>query len=125
MHRLHGVRARLTLTLVALVAATAILLGVGSYVFVDRSLHQQFLDVAADQARFDLAVTVPAAGLADAPTPDDIADSLLLQTFQQRGIEAVMDLGPQGAAISNSELGEAQAVVDGAAARPDGRGRRR
>ena len=117
MHRLRGVRARLTITLVALVATTAILLGVGSYVFVDRSLHQQFLDVAADQARFDLSVTIPDAGLPDAPTPDDIADSLLLQTFQQRGFEAVMDLGPQGAAISNGELGDAQAVVDGAAAR--------
>ena len=44
------------------------LLGVGSYVFVDRTLHQQFLDVAADQARFDLTVTVPDAGLPHAPT---------------------------------------------------------
>ena len=111
MHRLRGVRARLTLTLVALVAATAILLGVGSYVFVDRSLHQQVLDVAADQARFDLTVTVPDAGLPPDPTPDDIADSLLLQTFQQRGVEGVIDLGDQGAAISNSALGDAEAVV--------------
>ena len=46
------------------------------------------------------------------PTPDDIANSLLLQTIQQRGVEAVIDLGDQGAAISNGAFGEAQAVVD-------------
>ena len=112
MQRLHGVRARLTLTLVALVATTAILLGVGSYLFVARTLHQQLLDVAEAQARFDLTVTVPAAGLPAQPTPDDVADSLLLQTFQQRGIEAVIDLGEQGAAISDSAFGEAQDVVN-------------
>lgn len=112
MHRPRGVRVRLTITLVALVAITAILLGVGSYVFVDRSLRQQFLDVAEDQARFDLTVTIPDATLPDAPTKDDVADSLLLQTFQQRRIEAVVDLGPEGAAISNSELGDAQQVLD-------------
>ena len=112
MHRLHGVRARLSITLVALVAATAILLGVGSYVFVDRSLHQQFLDAAADQARFDLTVTVPEAGLPLEPTKDDVIDSGLLQTFQQREIEAVIDLGAGGAAISNGDLGDAQVVVD-------------
>ena len=109
---LHGVRARLTFTLVALVALTAGLLGVGSYLFVDRTLHQQFLDTAAAQARFDLTVTVPDAGLPASPTPDDIANSLLLQTIQQRGADAVIDLGDQGAAISNAGLGEAQAVVD-------------
>ncbi len=112
MHRLHGVRARLSITLVALVATTAILLGVGSYVFVDRSLHQQLLDAAADQARFDLTVTVPEAGLPPAPTRDDITDSGLLQTFQQRAIDVVIDLGSGGAAISNGDLGDAQAVVD-------------
>ena len=112
MHRLRGVRARLTITLVALVAVTAILLGVGSYVFVDRSLHQQALDVAEDQARFDLTATIPAAGLPSAPTRDDITDSLLLQTFQQRGIEAVVHLGGGQSAISNEALGEAQVVVD-------------
>lgn len=112
MHRLHGVRARLSITLVALVATTAILLGVGSYLFVDRSLHQQLLDAAADQARFDLTVTIPGAGLPPAPTRDDITDSGLLQTFQQRAIDVVIDLGSGGAAISNGDLGDAQAVVD-------------
>ena len=109
---MHGVRARLTVTFVALVALTAGLLGIGSYVFVDRTLHQQFLATAADQARFDLSVVVPAAGLPSDPTPDDVANSLLLQTFQERGVETIVDLGDRGAAISNAALGDAQAAVD-------------
>ena len=109
---MHGVRARLTVTFVALVALTAGLLGIGSYVFVDRTLHQQFLATAADQARFDLSVVVPAAGLPPDPTPDDVANSLLLQTFQERGVETIVDLGDRGAAISNAALGDAQAAVD-------------
>ena len=110
---MHGLRARLTVTMVALVALTVVLLGVGSYLFVDRVLHQQLLDTAAAQARFDLTVTVPDAGLPASPTPDDVANSLLLQTIQGRGAEAVIDLRDAGAAISNSEFGEAKAVLDG------------
>ena len=34
-----GLRARLSLTLVALVALTAAVLGIGAYAFVDASLH--------------------------------------------------------------------------------------
>jgi len=108
----HGVRVRLTVTLVALVALTAGLLGVGSYVFLDRTLHQQSLDAAADQARFDLATVVPNANLPASPSRDDITGSLLLQTLQARGVETIVDLGDRGAAISDSALGEAQAAVD-------------
>ena len=108
----HGVRVRLTVTLVALVALTAGLLGVGSYLFLDRTLHQQSLDAAADQARFDLSVLVPNAGLPTSPSRDDITDSLILQTFQARGVETIVDLGDRGAAISDSALGEAQAAVN-------------
>ena len=52
-------RGRLTLTIVALVVLTAIVLGVAAYVFVDTRLHDQTLRDAADQARFDLAVLAP------------------------------------------------------------------
>ena len=38
---MRGIRARLTVTLVALVALTAVLLGAGAYLFVDNSLHAQ------------------------------------------------------------------------------------
>jgi signal transduction histidine kinase len=101
---MHGVRARLTVTLVALVALTAVLLGAGAYLFVDNSLHEQALRDAATQARFDLSVTVPAAGLPANPTTDDIGDSHLLDTFHQRGIETIIDLGPNGEAVSATEL---------------------
>jgi signal transduction histidine kinase len=54
-----GVRGRLTVTLVALVVLTAAVLGIGSYVFVDGSLHQRLLAEAQSQARFDLSVLIP------------------------------------------------------------------
>ena len=108
---MHGVRARLTVTLVMLVALTAGLLGIGSYLFLDRTLHQQFRDAAADQARFDLSVLVPNAGLPPNPSRDDITDSLLLQAFQARDVGTIVDLAERGAAISDSALGEAQVAV--------------
>jgi two-component system sensor histidine kinase MtrB len=101
---MHGIRARLTVTLVALVALTAVLLGAGAYLFVENSLHEQALRDAATQARFDLSVTVPSAGLPANPTTDDIGDSHLLDTFHQRGIETIIDLGPNGEAVSATEL---------------------
>ena len=93
MRALRGIRARLTVTLVALVASTAVLLGAGAYLFVENSLHAQVLRDADSQARFDLSVTVPAAGLPADPTRDDVVDSHLLETFQQRELRAVIDLG--------------------------------
>ena len=74
---MHGVRARLTATLVALVVLTAAVLGVASYAFVDVSLHDQVKNDAALQAGFDLSVLIPselpeptrAAFDASAPTP--------------------------------------------------------
>ncbi len=104
MHAARGIRARLTVTLVALVALTAILLGAGAYLFVANSLHDLALRDAAAQARFDLSVTVPDAGLPVGPTTDDITASHLLDTFHQRGIGAIVDLGPNGEAVSEPDL---------------------
>ena len=98
---IHGIRARLTVTLVALVAMTAILLGAGAYLFVENSLHEQVLRDAAAQARFDLSVTVPDAALPADPTDDDITDSHLLDRFRQRGVRVIIDLG--GGDTSHSE----------------------
>ena len=55
----RSVRGRLTFTIVALVVLTAALLGIGSYLFVDYSLHEQAREEAASQARFDLGVLIP------------------------------------------------------------------
>ena len=86
MRPVRGVRSRLTVTLVALVALTAGVLGLGSYAFVDASLHDRFLRDRADQARFDLAVLAPAV-LRPGASQADVESSGLLETFGQRGVE--------------------------------------
>ena len=101
MASMRGIRGRLTVTLVALVALTAVLLGAGAYLFVENSLHDQALREAEAQARFDLSVTVPGAGLPAGATPDDVVDSRLLEIFLQREVAAIVDLGDGG--TSNSE----------------------
>ncbi len=104
MRVFRGIRARLTATLVALVALTAILLGTGAYLFVENGLRDQVLRDAHDQAAFDLSVIVPAAALPADPTTDDIGNSRLLDTFHARGVEAIIDLGANGVAVSSEAL---------------------
>ena len=99
---LRGVRARLTLALVALVAVTAAVLGLGASVVVDARLHQQVLDDAADQAAFDLTVIVPGRQLPPQPTLDDIDRSGLAQTFLQRGVGTIVELGEDEVFVSDS-----------------------
>lgn len=97
----RGVRARLTATIVFLVALTAIVLGVAAYVFVDARLHQQELDDARDQARFDLSVLAPSR--LTAPLSDE-AILALLGDFQFRNLPTV--IVPDGAEpyVSSTEL---------------------
>jgi hypothetical protein len=83
----RGVRARLTATIVALVALTALVLGVAAYAFVDARLHQQQLDDAANQARFDLSVLIPPR-LDNPPTPEQIAG--LAKAFQARALDTII-----------------------------------
>src|SRR5688572_13698800 len=97
---MRGIRARLTATLVALVVLTAAVLGIGSYVFVDLSLHERLLDEAETQARFDLTAVIPERLPAE-PTLDNLEP--LLEILRQRGIAPVVDL----------DGGEAPAVVAG------------
>jgi two-component system sensor histidine kinase MtrB len=104
MHWPRGVRARLAGALVLLVAVTAAVLGVGASIFVDARLHQQTLSDAANQARFDLTVIVPGRQLPARPTEEDITRSGLIDTFQQRGVETLVDLGGGVTVKSNDEL---------------------
>lgn len=83
----RGVRARLTATIVFLVVLTAVVLGVAAYVFVDTRLHQQTLDDARDQARFDLSVLTPSR-LADPPTSEQL--EAFATAFQGRLLETVV-----------------------------------
>lgn len=91
-----GVRARLTASLVALVALTAVVLGVGASWFADVRLHDQVLQDAEAQARFDLSVVVPGRQLPDVATPDDVEGSGLAATFRRGAVETFVDLGPEG-----------------------------
>ncbi len=100
---MRGVRARLTVTFVALVVLTAAVLGVGSYLFVDRSLHERLLEDARTQAAFDLSVLAPGRLGAD-PTPAAIAQ--LAATIRSRGTESIVDSGgPEPFVSSQFDLG--------------------
>ena len=83
----RGVRARLTATIVFLVVLTAIVLGVAAYGFVDVRLHQQALDDAEGQARFDLSVIAPPR-LSSPPTPEEVVD--LARAFRTRGLDTII-----------------------------------
>ena len=56
---MRGIRTRLALALVALVAITVTAIGVGTYLFVDARLRDGLLDEANRQAQFNLSVLVP------------------------------------------------------------------
>ena len=85
---IRGVRARLTATIVFLVVLTATVLGLAAYVFVDARLHQQTLDEARDQARFDLSVLAPTILVDNPPTADQIA--ALQAAFRFRSLQSII-----------------------------------
>jgi signal transduction histidine kinase len=88
---MRGVRARLAITIVALVMLTAAVLGVASYAFVDVALHDQVKNDAALQAGFYLSVLIPSA-LAE-PTRKAFDASGLEETFRRRNVDLVADFG--------------------------------
>jgi signal transduction histidine kinase len=97
---IRGVRARLTATIVALVVLTAGVLGIGSYLFVDSSLHAQARDEAAAQARFDLSVIAPSR-LSTPPTPEEL--TALGNAFHFRNLDTIIDAGA-GEAVYNPSI---------------------
>lgn len=99
---LRGVRGRLVVALVALVALTAVVLGAGAYLFVDASLHRALLDEATAQARFDLAVLVPDRLPEDPSRADAVA---LVEALRLRGdLGTIVDLGDGDPIVSRIEL---------------------
>ena len=98
---MRGVRARLTVTLVALVALTAAVLGIGSYLFVDARMHGQALAEAERQARFDLSVLAPRTWRAD-PTPESLA--AFVAALQRPGVDLIVDYGAAEPFLSTSNL---------------------
>ena len=103
MASVRGVRGRLTITLVALVVLTAAVLGIGSYVFVDSSLHQRLLDQARTEAGFDLSVLIPSRVEGKGPLAYESPD--FVQTFRSRGVNFVVDPGTGEPFSSSFELG--------------------
>ena len=84
-----GIRARIALTLVALVAVTVAAIGVGVYVFVDTSLRGRLLADARQQVDYNLSVLLPGAD----PRPVDARSfeaSGLPTAFALRGATRVI-----------------------------------
>jgi two-component system sensor histidine kinase MtrB len=88
----RGFRGRLVITIVALVALTSAVLGVGSYLFVGFSLRDQQLSEARRQAEFNLVV-LAAEALPDTVTREALVASDLDEAFRRRGAETVVDFG--------------------------------
>jgi two-component system sensor histidine kinase MtrB len=90
---MRGIRSRLAITLLALVAVTVTAIGVGTYAFVDARLRAGLLDEARSQAQFDLSVLLPGR----LPTPARRADfeaSGLPAEFRLRGdADMMVDFG--------------------------------
>jgi signal transduction histidine kinase len=105
----RGVRGRLTVTLVALVVLTAAVLGIGSYLFVDSSLHQRLLDEAENEAKFDLSVLIPSR--LDGKGPAAYESPAFVQTFQNRQVNFIVDPGGGEPFSSSLELGPPAAVL--------------
>ena len=88
-----GLRTRLAVTLVLLVALTVAAIGIGVYAFVDASLRNRALADARQQADFNLSVLLPA----QVPPPTDavtFAASGLPEAFRLRGeVETIADFG--------------------------------
>jgi two-component system, OmpR family, sensor histidine kinase MtrB len=107
-----GLRMRLALTLVALVAATVAGIGLGVYAFVDGSLRGSMVDEARRQADFDLSVLLPAAD-PQPTTAAAFAASGLPAAFRFRGdVETIADYGNGDVYVSTPALVGALSEVD-------------
>lgn len=102
---MRGVRTRLGLALVALVAVTVTAIGVGTYLFVDARLRDALLDQAERQAQFNLSVLIPER-LPEGVTREDFGRSGLVEAFRLRGgVETIVDYDDGGTPdISNASL---------------------
>ena len=86
-----GIRARLAITLVALVAVTVTAIGLGVYAFVDASLRARAIDDAREQADYGLSVLLPGAD----PAPTDA------RAFEASGLPAALTLQGSGRVLAD------------------------
>jgi two-component system sensor histidine kinase MtrB len=115
-----GIRARVALTLVALVAVTVTAIGIGVYAFVDASLRARLIADAHQQVDYNLSVLLPGAD--PLPTDADAFEASGLPTaFALRGtLQVVADFGdgapyePQGLEGALAQISpELRAIVAG------------
>ena len=81
---MRGVRGRLLVTIVGLVALTSVVLGVGAYLYVATSLREQQQGEAIAQTDFNVGVLADQLLPSDA-TREDVVSTNLLQAFELRG----------------------------------------
>ena len=86
-----GIRARVALTLVALVAVTVTAIGVGVYAFVDASLRNRLIEDANQQVDYNLSVLLPGAD----PRPTDA------RAFEASGLPTAFALRGTGRVIAD------------------------
>lgn len=99
-----GIRTRVAIVVVALVAFTAAVLGIGASAFVDASLRDRLRADALRQADYDLGVLIPTA-LPDGIDRASLTASGLLETFRLRGdVETIVDFGDGDPVVSSFDL---------------------
>jgi len=99
-----GIRARLAIIVVVLVALTATVLGIGASAFVDASLRDRLRADALRQADYDLGVLIPAV-LPNGIDRASLTASDLLETFRLRGdVETIVDFGDGDPVVSSFDL---------------------
>jgi two-component system sensor histidine kinase MtrB len=97
----RGVRGRLILTLIGLVALTCTVLGIGAYAYVATSLRAQQLDAARELTTYNVAV-LAVERLPSTATRTDLQASHLLDGFAARGIlGTIVDFGDGNPFASN------------------------
>jgi len=101
---LGGIRTRLALAIVGLVAITVLAIGIGTYAFVDARLRDGLLADATRQAQFNLSVLVPGS-LPAGGNAEMFAKSGLPAAFRLRGdVEEIVDFGTGGVYYSDAGL---------------------
>ena len=102
---MRGIRTRLAVALIALVAVTVTAIGVGTYLFVDARLRDGLLGEAERQAQFNLSVLV-AERLPEGVTRESYNASGLREALRLRGdVETIVDFeDDQAPDISNDAL---------------------
>ncbi|HEX4898033.1 MAG TPA: HAMP domain-containing sensor histidine kinase [Candidatus Limnocylindrales bacterium] len=90
---MRGIRTRLTVTLLALVAVTVTSIGVGTYAFVEARLRDNLLAEASRQAQFDLSVLLPGKLPPDATQADFVASGLPAAFALRGDADLIVDFG--------------------------------